>query len=191
VPAPRRAKALIDVARAYLRLGDLTKGSDARVALYEKGRAAAQKASALSPKDADAVFWDTANFAMVADTRGVMNSLFAVPDIKKGFERALALDPNHAYARQTLAKVHHAIPGFVGGSDDHARAGLLEVLRRDPDFTPAMVALAVLCADRGEKDEARTWAKKALEAKRSTLPNDYKKFDVRDAKAVLARLEGK
>jgi tetratricopeptide (TPR) repeat protein len=183
-----RADGWADVSRAYLRLGDLETASAVKIDLYTKGRAAAKKALALEPNHTEALFWDLANLATTGRTKGVMNSLFMLGELRTGLNRVLELDPNHHYARQTLGEIDHAVPGIAGGSDERAEKAYLEVLRRDPRFTPTMVNLAKLYKDKGKKAEARTWAQKALDT-RSSVPNDWKKFDRKDAQQLLKELE--
>ena len=127
VDAKVAAAAYADIARAYLRWGDLEKGSDAKIALYEKGQAAGKKGEALDPKSAAPIFWGTANMACIGRTRGVMNSLFMIGDLKKGMNRALSIDPNYHWARNTLGEIEHAVPGIAGGSDSRAEENYLEV----------------------------------------------------------------
>ena len=184
-----RADGWTDLSRAYLRLGDLDNKDSVKIAFYEKGKKAGETASALDPRHADAIFFATANQASIGRTRGVMNSLFMVGDLKKSLTKCLALDPGHHYARNTLGEIDHAVPGIAGGSDERAEKVYLQVLAADPDFTPSMVLLAQLKKDQGKTDEARAWANKVLHAKRSSVPNDWRKFDVPSAKKVLAQLD--
>lgn len=185
-------KSWVNVARARLRLGDATSG-DAAIEQYELGRKAAQAALALNPKDDDALFWDMAHMACIGRTKGIVNSLFMLGDLKAGLERVLELNPNHHYARDTLAKVYHQVPGVMGGSDEKAEELLLEVLKRDPKFTSTMVTLGSFYIDEGRNDEARKWLTKVLEMKssESSVPNDHWRFNVPDAKKELARIERK
>lgn len=182
----------VNVARARLRTGDLLKGDDA-VKHYELGRAAAAEAKKLEPESADAVFWDVANLASIGKAKGVMNSLFMVPEIKEGLNEALKRDPNHTYARETLAKVYHELPGMVGGDDDKAEELLLENLRRDPKFTPSMVVLAQLYIDQRRYPEARKWLQKVADmpSSDSSIPQDHWRFNAPDAKRLLKSIEGK
>lgn len=188
LPAGVRVNGWSDAARAWMRLGDLETAEATKIDAYNKGRAAAKKALAIDPKHADAWFWDMANLATTGRTKGVMNSLFMVGDLRKGLGRALELNPNHLYARDTLGEIDHAVPGLAGGSDERAEKAYLENLKRDPNFTPAMVLLSRLYRDNGKNDEARRWAQKVLTTK-SSVPNDWAKFDKKDAQAILKELE--
>lgn len=185
LPAAARANGWADASRAWLRLGDLESKSDEKIRCYNAGREAAKKGMAVVPNHVESLFWDMANLATTGRTRGVMNSLFMLPELRRGLNRILELDRNHALAKQTLAEIDHAVPGIAGGSDERAEKAYQEILRRDPAFTSTMVNLARLYRDQGKKDEARQWAQKVLDTKNPSNPADYQKFDRRDAKQVL------
>jgi tetratricopeptide (TPR) repeat protein len=51
---------------------------------------------------------------------------------KDEFERAVRLDPRHVPARQGLVQFYTLAPGFMGGSDDKARAQAAEIARLSP-----------------------------------------------------------
>jgi tetratricopeptide (TPR) repeat protein len=51
---------------------------------------------------------------------------------KDEFERAVRLDPRHVAARQGLVQFYTLAPGFMGGSDDKARAQAAEIARLSP-----------------------------------------------------------
>lgn len=180
----------VNVARARLRLGDATKGDDA-VKQYELGRKAAQAALALDANDDEALFWDTAHLACIGRTKGIVNSLFMLGDLKRGLERTLELNPNNHYARDTLAKVYHEVPGIMGGDDEKAEELLLEVLRRDPKFTSTMVTLGQFYIDQRRYAEARRWLQQVIDmpSSESSRPNDHWRFNVPDAKRELARIK--
>lgn len=189
-PAKDRAAGWADLSRAYLRLGDLYKKDKEKIATYEKGKAAGEKAVEVAGgKHADGRFWATANLAVIGRTRGVMNSLFMLGDLRKGMNEVLAMDANYHLARNTLGEIDHAVPGLAGGSDDRAEKAYMEVLKRDPHFTATMLLLAKLKRDQGKTDEARRWAEQVVGETSPTLRHDHRKFDVPDAKAILAELK--
>lgn len=189
LPAKVRADGWADAARAWLRVGDLESNNAAKLEAYGKGRAAAQKGLAIDAKHTEALFWDNANLATTGRTNGVMNSLFMLGDLRKGLNKILEIDPRHSYARKTLGEIDHAVPGIAGGSDDRAEKAYLDVLKYDPNFTPAMVNLAILYKDNGKEDEAKKWAQKVVATSRSSVPNDWKKFDKKEAQKLLKELE--
>ncbi len=189
LPAARRADGWADVARAWLRLGDVETATAKKLEAYDAGRAAAKKGLALVPNHVESLFWDMANLATTGRTRGVMNSLFMLPELRKGLQRCLELNPRHQLAKQTLADVDHAVPGIAGGSDERAEKAYLELLQRDPRLTSAMFNLAKLYRDQGKKEQARAWAQKARDEARPSNPNDWRKFDRNDATQLLRELD--
>ena len=185
-----RANGYTDLSRAYQRLGDLKTGKDDKIATYEKGQAAGRKAIEVAGgKHAMGLFWSTANLACVGRTRGVMNSLFMLGDLRKDFTAVIAMNGSLHYPRNTLAEIDHTVPGIAGGSDDRAEKALKEVLARDPHVPSTMMIMARLKRDQGKADEARQWAQRTLDEKAPTLKNDWRKFDVPDAKKLLAELK--
>ena len=189
IDAKKRSLGYADEARAWLRLGDLESDSTAKIADYTAGRAAAQKGKAVDARCAECIYWDMANQAVIGRTNGVMNSLFMLGDLRKGLNEVLALNPGHKRAKETLAKIDHAVPGLVGGSDDRAEKSLKEILARDPHFTPAMATLAQFYADKGNKDAAKEWGHKCLAETQSSVPNDFRKFDKSDCQKALKDVE--
>jgi tetratricopeptide (TPR) repeat protein len=189
LPAKVRADGWADVSRAYLRLGDLETANATKLANYEKGQAAGKKGTAIDAKHTDAQFWAVANMACVGRTNGVMNSLFMLGDLKKGLNAILAINPRHSYARQTLGEIDHSVPGIAGGSDSRAEETYLSIMKSDPRFTPTMVNLAKFYKDKGDKAKAKEWAQKAVAASNSSVPNDWRKFDKKEAQKVLKELE--
>jgi hypothetical protein len=144
------------LSRAYLRLGDLQKGDATKIATYEKGKAAGDKAVEVAGgKHADGRFWATANLAVIGRTRGVMNSLFMLGDLRKGMNAAIALNPSLVLPRNTLAEIDHSVPGLAGGSDERAEQTLLAVLKSNPHMTSTMFLMARIKRDQGNDDEAK------------------------------------
>lgn len=189
IPAADRAEGYVALSRAHLRFGDLKSNNDDKIAAYNKGQAAGLKAVEVAGgKHAMGLFWSAANRGCVGRTRGVMNSLFMVGDLRKDMNTIIALNPKLHYPRNTLAEIDHAIPGLAGGSDERAEKALLEVLAKDPHITSTMFLLARVKRDQGKDAEAKVWAQKILDEKSPTLRNDWRKFDVPDAKKMLAEL---
>jgi tetratricopeptide (TPR) repeat protein len=189
VPAARRATGYVDLARAYMRYGDIRPKAE-RVAIFEKGVAAAKKGKALAPNRADTIAYVAFLKAKVGDARGIMNSLMMVGEVKKDLEKALKIDPNYHYARTTLAVVYHALPGIAGGSDRKAIALLEETLERDPHFTAAMKDLGNLYLDKGDEKEARKWFQRIVDEKAPSRKHDCNKWDRPIAKRKLAKMGG-
>ncbi len=178
-----------DIARAQLRIGDLIDDSDAKIVEYDKGRKASQQAQALDPKNADAVFWEAATAGCIGREKGPFKAASQIPELRAKFEQALKLDPNHHYARDSLAQMYHLVPGILGGSDDKAEELFREVIRRDPHFTPVKVHFASFLIDEGREDEAKVFLQQVRDAKRTSVPHDFRKFNRPNAIRMLQKLD--
>jgi hypothetical protein len=188
-PVAERADGWSALSRAWLRLGDLQSGEATKIASYEKGKAAGAKALELTGnKHAEGMFWTTANQACIGRTRGVMNSLFMLGDLRKGMNASIALNPSLVLPRNTLAEIDHSVPSLAGGSDERAEQGLLAVLKANPHMTSTMFLMARIKRDQGKTDEAKMWAQKVVDEKAPARRNDWRKFDLPDAKKMLAEL---
>lgn len=172
--------------KAMLRRGDLEKDDAARLAWFEKGVAAADAGIARDPRCADCWFWRSANRGRWGQVRGVMQSLFLLDEVKGGFEKVLALDPDHQDARLSLGLVDQNVPGFAGGSVERAETAFRAVIKASPRFTRARLDLAVLCWDIDKRDEAKALARAVLAEKSPLHPGEHRKFDRARARLLLA-----
>ncbi|MDP2343005.1 MAG: tetratricopeptide repeat protein [Deltaproteobacteria bacterium] len=174
-------------AEACLRLGDVESESDTKLKLYKRGQAAADAGIAKDPRCDACWFWRGGTLGRWGQTRGILDSLFLIGDVKGAFTQALAIDPANHDAVLSLALVDQNVPGFAGGSVERAEAAMRKVLSTSPHFTRAMLDLAELLGERGEKEEARRWATKALNEQSPLHPGGHRKFDLKRAKALLAK----
>ncbi|MCL6614770.1 MAG: tetratricopeptide repeat protein, partial [Firmicutes bacterium] len=92
------------LARCYWFLGDRAAGKD-RLAYFEKGRAFAEKATKANDAGIDGHYWHAALIGCVGQERGILNSLFMIPSIRRELERCLELDPRHAEAHDVMGQL--------------------------------------------------------------------------------------
>lgn len=183
-----RVAAFTDLARAYQRLGDKQSTSSKKQAVYDKGVQAAADAVKLDSKHAMAYYWRAANMGAKGRAKGVLNSLFMVPDVKKDLKQCLALNKRAYYCRDLLARVLHKVPGLAGGSDSEAEKLFKQNIAMDPNFTGSKVQYAIFLIDDGREDEAKPLLQAVIDAKSPTYRSDWRKFDKPRAKAKLAEI---
>jgi tetratricopeptide (TPR) repeat protein len=190
---PREAQARADKARALLRLGDLVREKDKKrgMAIYEQAKNESARGVALDPTCADAHFYRGANLGRWAETRGVLQSLFTLPDIKSAFRTTLKLDPTHLEAQLSQAVMDEMLPSLAGGSDARAEATYRVVIKNNPHYTRAMVDFAQFLDNDGRRKEAITWAEAAVAEKAPSRPGDWRRFDKPRAEAMLERWKRK
>lgn len=187
--ADERAKALTDMSRARLRLGDLSTDKKKKLRHYKAGRDLAQKAQKLDPRLADAYFWEAANLAVIGRTNGAASSLFMVGDLKTKLYKTLEIDPGHLLAQETIASVYAAVPGLLGGDDERAEKGYRAILKADNHFTATKVTYANFLIERDQKGKARKLLREVVNEKHPTRPHDWRKFSRPTAQKTLVELK--
>jgi tetratricopeptide (TPR) repeat protein len=158
---------------------------------YEQGRQAARRAAEIAPRNGRAHFWYATNAGRWGQTKGVMRSLFLLPEVKRGMETALELDPRFPPAYVLAGTVYYEVPGLFGGdlekSERLFRTGL-EVAGR---FTGLRVGLARTLIKRGRIPEARRELQAVLDEKTPSNPADWTLKDSPEARRLLDALPGR
>jgi hypothetical protein len=173
-------------AQAYLRLGDLQKDEDTKLATYKKGEAVADAGIAKDARCASCWFWHGATLGRWGETRGIMQSLFILGDVKSAFQKVVAIEPDNYDAALSLALIDAKVPGIAGGSLERAETAMRKVVAKAPRFTRARLDLAEVLWDAGKKDEAKSLVDGVVAEKDPMHPGEWRKFDVKRAKKLLA-----
>ena len=118
------------------------------------------EAVALKPGRAEGHHWLGAGLGMVGLTRGVLNSLQMVPDIKRAFDRSIEIDPDYldASALGQLSRLLTMVPGFPVsiGSRSKAMEYVREAAQRGPNQTLYPLYKADLLWAAGDDEAALT-----------------------------------
>ena len=118
----------------------------------------AQEMTKLAPGKASGYHWMGAALGMAALTRGVLNSLQLVPEIKKNFEKSIELDATYlsGSALVQMARVYTMLPSFPISIGDREKAVkyLLRAKEISPSFTLSYLYLADLYWSLGKPGEA-------------------------------------
>lgn len=118
----------------------------------------AKKMVELNPNHAAGYHWLGAAYGMIGLTRGVLNSLQLVPEIKKAFEHSIELDPNYlgGSALVNMARVYTMLPGFPVsiGDKEQAIKNLIQAKQISPGFSLTYLYLADLYWHFGKTKEA-------------------------------------
>lgn len=118
----------------------------------------AKKMVELEPNNAAGYHWQGAAYGMIGLTRGVLNSLQLVPELKKNFERSIELDPNYlgGSALVQMARVYTMLPGFPVSIGDKEKAikNLIQAKQISPGFSLTYLYLADLYWHFGKTKEA-------------------------------------
>ena len=156
-----------------------------RRANLARGLALAEEAVAVDERDAKAHFAIFCNLGTDLKLRGVaLTSLFAIRRLRREIDRTLELAPDYADALVGKGELLCELPRVLGGDAAEGERLLRAALRVDPGFIEARLGLVRALAARGERDEARAEARRALaEAERAPDP-----ARATEARRLLAQL---
>lgn len=183
---------LLALAQVCFIWGDVrARTSEEKLTAYEQGRQAARRAVELAPRSALAHFWYATNTGRWGQTKGVLRSLFLLPEVKRGMETALDLDPKLAGAYSLAGSVYYEVPALFGGDLEKSEQLFRKGLELDPRFTGLRVGLAKTLVKRGRTAEARRELQAVLDEKAPSNLADWTVKDSKQARELLESLTGR
>jgi len=187
---PSDYDALWRTAKCHWYLGDRAAGKD-RLPLFEKGKTYAEQATQANANGIDGHYWLGALIGCVGKERGILNSLFMVPSMRRELERCLQIDGKFADAHYVYAQLLWEVPGIAGGNKKRAQEEARLATVYDPNAIDHWVVYGQYAG--GNRDYAT--ARMAL-AKALSLPDDpedpeVSQEDKATARAELKKIEGK
>ena len=93
-----------------------------------------EKCVAAEPGNSKFHQWLGRALGLQAAQNGIVSGAMSVRRVKAELEKAIELDPFNLEARQDLAVLYHAAPGFLGGSNVKAAEQIAFIRRHDPAF---------------------------------------------------------
>jgi tetratricopeptide (TPR) repeat protein len=157
-----------------------------REVAFARGLDLAERAVALNDEDAAAHFAVFCNKGEMLRIDGEkLSSLFELRAVLRELDRTLALEPGHLKAMASKGILLLRLPRLLGGDPAAGEALLRRVIARDPTALASRLALAERCRTRGELEEARAYAGRALEIANERGLDDK----VEEAQATLAKID--
>ncbi len=143
----------IQIAWRYWMLGDdMPKGNgderDARLKLFEKGMAAAEKAMALNRRSVGGLYWYTVNMAAAGEMRGILSSLGMAGTLFGNMSRVDRRDPYYLYGatRRVGSEVFVRVPTWLteqfGFKPEYIEEDLQMNIEKWPNYFDNYVFLA-------------------------------------------------
>jgi Tfp pilus assembly protein PilF len=131
---------------------------------YKAAQKAFEEALAADPKNPDYLLWLGRAYGRRAERATGLKALGAFSlagSCRESFEQAVAIDPKHLPALQSLFDYYLNAPGIVGGGDDKAEALIPKMAAVNP--ATAERAKSALLAKREEFPQAEASLRKAIE----------------------------
>lgn len=177
------------LARACFLWGDVRAATvEQKLAAYAEGREAARRAVELAPDAPLAHLFYGINTGRWGQTKGVVRSLFLLPDVREAIRRTLELDPTLPQVYALAGNVDYEVPGIFGGSLERAEAHFRKGLGIDPRFATLRVGLAKVLRRQGRVPEARRELRAVLDETAPTNPAEWAMKDAPEARALLDAL---
>ena len=188
---PENVRALYELSRVYYLLGDEANTKKDKLALYETGKKHAKEAIKLDGKSKWAHFWYVVNVGRIGQTKGVLNSLASVPEIKKELDKILKLDPEHTGALDVKAMLYYELPGLLGGNLNKSSEALNKSIEIDSNYSLLYVDMAKVWIKKKDYEKARWYLKRLLYIQEPTYMADFVLDDKPDALKLLEGIKDK
>jgi hypothetical protein len=186
------AETLTALSRACFIWGDVrARSADEKLAAYDRGRQVGRRAIDLAPRSAAAHFWYATNTGRWGQTKGVVRSVFLLPEVQREIDTVIALDPKFTGVYALAGNVYYEVPGFLGGDLAKAEAMFRKGLAQDPRFTGMRVGLAKTLIKAGRTGEARRELDAVVSETSPTNPADWVVKDAPEARRLLESIRGK
>ncbi len=119
--SPKDVPTLLLMGQNYFMLGE-----------YKKGTDALEKAVALEPENAAALYWLGRTYARRAETANPFTAPGLASKARQMFERSVAIDPKNKDATGDLLDFYLEAPGFLGGGFQKAEELARTIAKNDP-----------------------------------------------------------
>jgi|GEM_PF-330870 len=171
---PDNMEALLLLSRAWLTYGYVkARSKEDLIRVFENGTSAAEKAVEIAPRNPDAHFYYVANLASLGDTKGLFNSLFMLPEVRRELDLILELNPNHENALAMQGALFYYLPGILGGDMRISEIYIRRALSVDPHLSSAKLYLAMNLRKQKRYGEALTELRELVKEKDPTFYPDW------------------
>ena len=171
---PDNVDAMIFLSRVWLTFGHyIEDNTTEKWERFRNGSKIAQQAIKLSAYNADAYFYYVANEASLAKSKGAFGSIFLISKIKKGLNKTLELNPNHAEAIAMKGAILYTIPALMGGDIKESERLIREALVMEPHITSTKIFLAKNLYKQKHYEEAKRVLSEILNEENPKVEADW------------------
>ena len=177
--------------RIHVQKGDDATTNKRKIELYDRAKIISDTLVSVNELNPDGHMWRAVAQGRIGQSRGVMNSLFMVPTLKKGFTRVLEIDEAYSTAYDAFGVLYYTLPGIVGGDLTKAEKYLQAGVAIDPDYCVIRLDLAKVYIRQKRWVDARRELEEVLATESPTFPADAALDDKPEARKLLAEIEDK
>jgi tetratricopeptide (TPR) repeat protein len=174
----------------YIWAGARAPTREEKLAAYERGRAAAERALQRDPTNVEARYWRAANFGRIVETTGGVKAVLRgiTFNFVDEMQTILAQKPSYVAAYGFLGAYYLQLPWPLG-SVDKAATMYARAVALDPHGSQQRVGLAKALIEKKKIGEAREHLVRVLEEKTPTNPAERMLHDLPDARRLLDTLK--
>lgn len=188
---PNNLRAHYELSKICYLIGDEAEVKEKKLEWFSKGKEIAQEAKKIDGNSAWAHFWYMVNLGRIGQTKGVLNSLALVPEIKKEIDKVLKIDPKHTGALDAKAMLYYELPGILGGNLKTSIMALNKGIELDSNYTLLYVDMAKVYIKKKDYEKARWFLNRALKIGNPTFEADHVLDDEPEARQLLTEIEDK
>jgi len=185
----KNLQANYELSKVFYLLGDRAQTKNEKLALYHEGMTFGKNAIKIDNNSAWAHFWYVVNLGRSGQTKGVLNSLSSVPEIKKETDKVLKIDPKHTGALDVKAMLYYELPGLLGGNLNKSIEALNRAIEMDSNYGLFYVDMGKVYIKKKDYEKARWYLNKVLTIQKPTFEADYVLDDQLDALKLLKEIE--
>lgn len=188
----RRPETVALLSRVYFLFGEIRATTDEeKLAAYGRGRELGQRAVELAPRSEDAHLWYVINTGRWGQTKGVMRSLFLLPELRRELDTIFELNPRSVRGHAAAGNIFFEVPPLLGGDKTKAEEHFRKGLAIDPQYTVLRTDLARLLIAGGRYAEARRELERVIDEKAPSIVADWTVKDLPRARELLASIKDK
>ncbi len=176
-------------AYGYFNIGEFLTDDAQCLKAYQSGRDAAQKVIDLAPDRWDGWAWYANNLGRVSQLKGVLKSLFLLPDFKKHIFQAEKLAPNSAFVTDAIGDMYRQLPWIAGGSMSKSKKYLEQCVKDDPNYTLGKLDLGITLLEDGDKAQAKQLFTEVVNAKSPSWSAHWLIWERPKAQALLNNMD--
>jgi tetratricopeptide (TPR) repeat protein len=186
---PGNLRAHFELSHVCFFAGDAAPTKHDKLKFYDRGYEVGKQAVEIDPSSADAHLWLMVDRGRQGQTKGVLNSLWMIPELKREINTVLKIDPSNALAMDVKAMIYYQVPGIAGGDLNVAEQTLNQALAIDSNYSLLYTDMAKVLEARHNYERAKWYLNRCLQVENPTFVADFVLTDKPLAEKMLGEIE--